>query len=58
MLESEEVYTGFGGEGDLMERDHLEDPGIDGTKVYRKGKTKVILRHPNLLFEELGFEPG
>jgi hypothetical protein len=56
MLESEEVYTGFG--GNLMERDHLEDAGIDGTKVYRKRKTKVILRHTNLLFEELGFEPG
>jgi hypothetical protein len=27
-LETGDVYTGFGW-GNLMERDHLEDPGID-----------------------------
>ena len=35
----EEVYTGFWC-GSLRERDHLEDPGVDGRMIFRR-----IFRH-------------
>jgi len=34
MRGEEEVYTGFGW-GNLRERDHLEDPGVDGRIILR-----------------------